>query len=148
MSQFNTITHHETPQMRHVSRRGIEIAVAIVALGAALVFVISQNEPTVDQAGAPVVAATGLAAEDFMRLNTIDLEYLSPAISDLPGTASAVTVDPFEYANVGSYDWLNRMHEARHAVDPNFMKMNVDSYDWLNETTAITESTQQPGGPR
>jgi len=177
MSHFSTITHHETPQLRHVSRRGIEIAVAIVALGAALVFVISQNEPTTDQAEAPVAAATGLATEDFLRLNTIDLEYLSPATSDLPGTAPAVTADPFEYANVESYDWLNSVHEARYAVDPDFMKMNVDSYDWLNGTSeatyvvdphfitmnvesfdwlsetmlkagANTEWTQQPSGPR
>lgn len=152
MSQFSTISHHETPQLSHFLRRGIEIAVAIVALGAALVFVISQNEPAADQAQAPVTAATGMAAEDFLRINTIDLEYLSQAISDLPGTASPVTVDPFEYANVGSYDWLNRMHEERHAVDPDFMYMNVESYEWLNEIAAkagpITEPIQQPGGPR
>jgi hypothetical protein len=152
MSHFSTITHHETPQLRHVSRGGIEIAVAIVALGAALVFVISQNEPTADQAQAPAAAATGLAAEDFLRLNTIDLEYLSPAISDLPGTASAATVDPFEYANIGSYEGLNRVHEARYAVDPDFMKINVEFHDWLGESTLkngpITEPILQPGGPR
>lgn len=153
MSQFSTITHHETPQLRHVSRRGIEIAVAIVALGATLVFVISQNEPTADQAQAPVAAATGLAAEDFLRINTIDLENLSQAISDQPGTASAITVDPFEYANVGSYDWLISVAEERHAVDPDFMKVNVGSYDWLNRVHEerygpITEPIQQPGGPR
>ena len=149
----SSITAHETPQMRHVSRKWIEIAVAVVALGAAFVFVISQSDTAADQTDAPVAAATGLATEDFLRLNTTDLEYLSPAISDVPGTASAVAAEShFMTMNVGSYDGLNSVHEARYAVDPHFKTINEEFHDWPGESTLqvgqITEPLQQPGGPR
>lgn len=60
-------------------------------------------------------------------------------VATLPSTLVAGKVDPFEYANVGSYDGLSRIWEENHTVAPGFVDINV---------TPTSEWTQQPSGPR
>ena len=142
MSLFSTIAHHETPQMRHVSRRGIEIAIVIAAVMAGIMFLVSENWPTSEEAIVEPTAETGLAYSDFVRLNTTDLEYPAATGGALAGTTAAAAVDPFTVANVESYAWLNNVYEERYGAG--FAEMNIGSYDWLNEIRAMNSSVN-PG---
>ena len=131
MSLFSTIAHDEATQLRGISPRGIGMAVVTLAVGAVIGFVVSENRTTTDQASQPATATAGLAHGDFLRLNTTDLEFPTPMVPALPNTALAVKVDPFEYANVGSFDGLIGVYEESHRVDAAFEDTNVASYENL-----------------
>ena len=130
MSLFSTIAHEGIPSSRRITVRGIGMAVVTLALGAAIGLVVSENRTTTDQVSQPAAAA-GLAHGEFLRLNTTDLEYLTPMVPALSSTAVAGKVDPFQYANVGSFDGLIGVYEERHLVDAAFADMNVASYENL-----------------
>ena len=119
MSLFSTIAHDEAPTSKRITVRGIGMAVVTLVLGAAIGFVVSENRTTNDQVSQPAAAA-GLAHGEFLRLNTTDLEYLTPMVSALPSTAVAGRVDSFQYANIGSFDGLTGVYETRHLVDAAF----------------------------
>ncbi len=130
MSLFSTIAHEGIPSSRGITVRGIGMAVVTLALGAVIGFAVSENRTINDQVSQPAAAAS-LAHGDFLRLNTTDLEYLTPMVPALPNTALAVKVDPFEYVNVGSFDGLIGVYETSHLVDAAFADMNVASYETL-----------------
>ena len=129
MSQFSTIAHDEAPTSKRITVGGIGMAVVTLVLGAAIGFVVSENRTTNDQVSQPAAAA-GLAHGEFLRLNTTDLEYLAPMVPALP-SISVGKVDPFQYANIGSFDGLTGVYETRHLVDAAFTDMNVASYENL-----------------
>ena len=131
MSLFSTIAHEGIPSSRRITVRGIGMAVVTLVLGAVIGFVVSENRTTTDQVSQPATATAGLAHGEFLRLNTTDLEYLTPMVPALPSTPVAGKVDPFQYVNVGSFDGLIGVYEERHLVDPAFADMNVSSYENL-----------------
>ena len=132
MSLFSTITHDEATQFTGIPAGRIGMAVVTLALGAAIGFVVSENWTTTDQLSQPATATAGLVDGDFLRLNTIDLEYLTPMVPALLDRALVVKVDPFEYANVGSFAGLIGVFEKGHRVGAAFEEMNIGSYENLN----------------
>jgi hypothetical protein len=128
MSQFNTVTHHEAPQLRGVSLRWIGGLVLALALGLGLGYLIS-NINTGEESAVAAISET-MAFEEFVRLNTADLDYLAPAAVSVPA------VDAFTHLNVNSYDGLIDGVLATKAVAPGFTEINVTSYEGLNEAVA------------
>lgn len=129
MSLFSTIAHHDTPRLRSVSPRGLGLAVVALVLGAALGFVVSDNRTNPIEGSMTATPMTAVAQShgDFLRLNTTDLGWMRPIVPAISTVASVARVDPFVYANVGSFADLIGIYEARYAVDSFFKEINKQS---------------------
>lgn len=113
MSLFSTITHPETSGLNRVSPRGVGAFALILAAGMALGYAISVIDLTAETDGAAVESLTHAeylrSHAEFLRLNTTDLEWMEPMIPDVAvAQTQPVEVDPFTWANVGSYTALNQ----------------------------------------
>lgn len=124
MSLFSTIAHHEESQTRARLPRSIGMLAVVLGLGIVLGYVIS-NIDTVDEPVATAERTTNALSEaDFYQLNT---EGFLPLAAS--GGAVPVPIDRFTYLNVGSYDGLIQMQEAK-AVDPGFWDLNTTSLEY------------------
>ena len=128
----STYTHHEAPSLRGVSPRLIGGLVLVLALGVGLGYLIS-NITTGDETVAPAISET-MNMEEFVRLNTADLDYLAPPAVSVPA------VDAFTHMNVNSYEGIIDGVLATKVVAPEFTKANVDSYAALNEAVAARKA--------
>lgn len=139
MSLFNTIAHHDTPRLGSVTPKGLGLVVVTLVLGAALGYVISENQPNITEASATATPAAVVAQShgDFLRLNTTDLAWMTPTVvAAVPATNPAVMVDSFDFANVGSYDALNQIWANNHSVDARFLEMNLQPASGYTEPTS------------
>ena len=119
MSLFSTITHPETSGLNRVSPRGVGAFALILAAGMALGYAISVIDLTAETDGA---AVESLSHAEFLRLNTTDLEWMEPMVPDVAvAQTQPVEVDPFTWANVGSYTALNQPWQ----VESSFTEMNT-----------------------
>jgi len=165
MSLFSAIAHDGVSPTRGLSRKTIGIVVAGLALGVALGFAIVNNPTAAESSAAVVAPSTGLAQDEFIRLNTTDLENLVSASSsavtesqaavtpfiqmnttDLDNlAAAAVAVDPFIDLNVNSYEGLipPAAAESQTVVDSNFLNWNIASLEY-----PTARYTEQSSGPR
>jgi len=131
----NTIAY-EGPRARGISVRGIGILVAGLVLGSVIGLAIATSSTTTD---APEAAVTGMALDDFIRLNTTSFNGLAPVAS--AAVVEPVSVDPgFLEINTTSFDGLGPV--AANVVDPRFLWMNVGSFNGLGPVTA---SVTDPG---
>jgi len=132
MSLFSTIAHPETPQLRGISLREIGMALVALALGATLGFFISENRTASDQTSQSAATTGDVSHEDFLRVNTTELAWMTPQITVAPVVAQTISAAHFEYANVGSYGGLVGTNGARHEVGAAFAEMNIGSYENLS----------------
>jgi hypothetical protein len=163
MSLLSTIAYDGTHETREIPFKGIGAVVAALVLGAAIGFVIADNPPAVD---APVAAATGMALDDFIRLNTTSYEGLSPTaaapqadaqsfiemnVTSFEGLAPVTaTVDPFFEMNIASYEGLAPVTAAvatPQTVTDSFLHMNIASYEGLAPVTAAVAAPQSVVDP-
>ena len=117
MSLFSTIAHDGATPARGFSPKRVGIAAVGIALGITVGFAIATNR-TADLPQQTTAAATGLAYEDFYRLNTTDLDGLVPAV------AAAVT-------------------ESQGMANPNFWYLNTTALEY-----PAAKHAEQPSGPR
>jgi hypothetical protein len=120
--------------------------VAGLALGVALGFIIVNNQTAEESSAAAVAPATGLAQDEFIRLNTTDLENLVPA-SSTAVTQSRAAVDRFIHINTTDLDGLVPAAPAavigsQSAVDSYFLHWNIASLEY--PTARYTEPTRGP----
>jgi hypothetical protein len=116
MSLTNTIAY-EGPRARGVSVKGMGILVAGLVLGAVIGLATATSSTTTDE---PEASVTGMALDDFIRLNTTSLNGLAPA-----GVVESVAVDPgFVEMNTTSFDGLVRVASPQ-TVNPSFLEMNI-----------------------
>ena len=119
----NTIAY-EGPRARGISVKGVAILVAGLVLGAVVGLAIATSSTTTD---APEAVVTGMALDDFIRLNTTAFNGLAPVGST--AVVESVAVDPgFLDINVGSFNGL--APAASVAVDPWFLEMNIGSLEY------------------
>jgi hypothetical protein len=133
MSLTSTIAYETTQQAKEFSFKGIGLMVAALIFGAVVGITIANN-PTATEA--PAVATTGLALDDFIRLNTTSYEGLVPV-----ATAAAVETqgvgDAFIDMNVASYEGLAPVTATEpQQVGQAFIDMNVASYEGIAPVVA------------
>ncbi|MEA1902390.1 MAG: hypothetical protein U9N56_02570 [Actinomycetota bacterium] len=135
MSLFSTIAHDGAAPTRGFSPKAIGMMVAALALGVALGFVIGNSRTAAESSATAVAPATGLALDDFVRLNTTDLGNWVPAASAAAIESQAV-IDPFIQMNTTDLDALVAAASAtvigsQAGVNPDFLSLNTTSYDGL-----------------
>ena len=135
MSLFSTIAHDGAAPARGFSLKGIGMIAAGLALGVAVGFVMGTNGTAAESSVTPAATITGLAYDDFVRLNTTDLDGLVPAAS-AKAIESPVVVDPFIQMNTTSFDGLvpaaaAAVIESQRVVDPNFLYWNTTALENL-----------------
>ena len=130
MSLFSTIAHDGAAPARGFSLKGIGMMAAGLALGVAVGFVIGNSGTAAESSATPVATVTGLAHDDFVRLNTTDLDGLVPAAS-AQAIESPAVVDPFIQMNTTSFDGLVAGIESQRVVDPNFLYWNTTALENL-----------------
>ena len=130
MSLFSTIAHDGAAPARGFSLKGIGMMAAGLALGVTVGFVIGTNGTAAEPSATPLATVTGLAYDDFVRLNTTDLDGLVPAAS-AKAIESPAVVDPFIEMNTTSFDGLVAVIESQKVVDPNFLYWNTTALDNL-----------------
>ena len=131
----NTIAY-EGPRARGISVRGVAILVAGLVLGAVVGLAIATSSSSTV---APEAVVTGMALDDFIRLNTTSFNGLAPVAS--AAVAPSVSVDPgFLEINTTAFNGLAPVVSA--AVDPRFLWINVGSFDGLTRMT--TPQTVDP----
>lgn len=119
----SALTYEGTPEATGVSFKGIGILVAGLVLGAAIGLVVANTSTTTD---APEVSVTGMALDNFIRLNTTSYNGLAPVAT--AAVVGSLSVDPgFLEINTTSFNGLAPVVVA--AVDPGFLEMNVGSYE-------------------
>ena len=125
MTLFSTIAWDKaTPSALGKSGVIIFIAVAL-AVGVGLGFLVSNADATPVAHEASEVS--GLAHEEFLRMNTEDFDHLS-LMRTLPPMASGVSAaDPFTVRNVDSYQSLEKAVTSRHAADSYFYEINTST---------------------
>ena len=129
MSLFSTIAHEGAAPARGFSLKGIGMVAAGLALGVAVGFAIVNSRTAAEPSDAAIATATGLAYDDFVRLNSTDLDNLAPATVSAATIQSQAVVDPFIQMNTTSFDGLVPA-AATAVVDP-FIQINTTSYDGL-----------------
>ena len=135
MSLFSTIAHEGAAPARGFSLKGIGMIAAGLALGVAVGFVIGNSGAAAESSATPVATVTGLAHDDFVRLNTTDLDALVPATS-AKAIESPAVVDPFIEMNTTSFGGLVAVIESQRVVDPNFLYWNTTALDNLVSVAA------------
>lgn len=145
MSLLSAIAYDGTHETREIPYKGIGAAVAALVLGAAIGFVIGDNPPAVD---VPVAAATGMALDDFIRLNTTSYEGLAPVTATVATPQTAT--NSFLNMNVTSYDGLvpSAVAETHKTVDPSFLYWNIEAFNNLSpvEPSAVLRSVTTADG--
>ncbi len=142
MSLFSTIAHEGAAPARGFSLKGIGMMAAGLALGVAVGFVIGTNGTAAESSVTPAATVTGLAHDDFVRLNTTDLDALVPAAS-AQAIESPAVVDPFIQMNTTSFDGLVAGIESQKVVDPNFLYWNTTALENLIPVAAA--NGEKPG---
>ena len=130
MSLFSTIAHEGAAPARGFSLKGIGMMAAGLALGVAVGFVIGNSGTAAEPSATPAATVTGMAHDDFVRINTTDLDALVPATST-QAIESQRVVDPFIEMNTTSFDGLVAVIESQKVVDPNFLYWNTTALDNL-----------------
>jgi len=141
MSLLNRIAHPRTAGTT-VSVRG---AIMVLVLGAGIALGSVMTGPgAVDDANPTGMVARRLAHEDFLRLNTTELEYLAPS-SAVEVIESEPRVDPFIYLNTTALDGLVPRQAAGgpNNVSEEFLEWNIDSLEYSSAT-----HPERPHGPR
>jgi hypothetical protein len=102
----------------------------VVAIG--VVYVVATTQQSEEASRPAGATATRMANEDFLRLNTTDLEYPSPAT-----VAAVVTprekVDPFIHMNTTALDGLvpaSATGESSGIVTEEFLEWNTSSLEY------------------
>jgi hypothetical protein len=90
MSLFSTIAHDGAAPARGFSLKRIGMMAAGLALGVGIGFVIINSRTVAEPSATAKAPATGLAYDDFVRLNTTDLDNLVPAASAAATGAQAL----------------------------------------------------------
>jgi hypothetical protein len=139
----SALTYEGTPEATGVSFKGIGILVAGLVLGAAIGLVVANTSTTTD---APEVSVTGMALDDFIRLNTTSYNGLAPVAT--VAVVESLQVHPgFFDMNVGSFDGLApvaaaavvpgyletpiiSVAPATAPADPGFLDMNIGSLEY------------------
>lgn len=144
MSLFNTIAHPGTATARRLSIVGVGIAAVGLMLGVVGGLLIPSTSPSTDMADAAQVSRTGLAHDEFLRLNTTDLDHLSPTVP--ARVVESQTVDPFLYWNITALDGLvppASDGDNADMVTEQFLEWNITSLEY-----PISSYTQPSNGPR
>ena len=135
MSLTNTVASEGMPEARWFSLKGIGILVAGLALGAAIGLAIANTSTTID---APEASVTGMAFDDFIRLNTTAYDGLAPVVSAVVVEPRAVDPGFFEM-NVGSFDGLAPAASAIATADPRFVEINTASLEYPVASAVVTD---------
>ena len=159
MSLLSTIAYDGTHETREIPINGFVSVIAALALGAAIGFAIADNPPAADT---PVAAASGMALDDFIRLNTTSYEGLAPVTAPQTVTdqfltmnissyetftPATATADPFLEMNIASYEGLAPVAAAQpQTVGQAFVDMNVTSYEGLAPAAVATTVVTQSAG--
>lgn len=139
MTQLSTVANDEARPSPSATL-GVIASIAIaLAVGVGLGLLVSNVDAT--SAAQETSQSPALTHEQFLRMNTEDLDHLVPtglAVATVPPTS-----DPFMVRNVDSYEWLSRAVQDRHAVGSRFYEINT----WDVESVASSDvSSTAPGG--
>ena len=145
MSLFSTIAHDGATPARGFSPKAIGMVAAGLALAVVVGFVATNSRTTAEPSDTPAATVTGLAHDDFVRLNTTDLDALVPAAS-AKAIESPAVVDPFIQMNTTSFDGLvpvaaAAVIESQMVVDPNFLYWNTTALENLVPVAAANGET-------
>ncbi len=146
MSLFSTIAHDGAAPARGFSLKGIGMMAAGLALGVAVGFVVGTNGTAAESSVTPAATITGLAYDDFVRLNTTDLDGLVGAAA-AKAIESPAVVDPFIRINTTDLDGLVGAAAANGETSSNvsgeFLYWNIASLEY-----PAARYSQQSSGPR
>lgn len=144
MSLFNTIAHPRAATARRISIVGVGIVAVGLMLGVVGGLLIPDSSLSTDRSDVGRVSPAGLAHDEFLRLNTTDLEHLSPTVP--ARVVEAQAVDPFLYWNVTALDGLvSAAPDGDNAgmVTEQFLEWNITSLEY-----PATSYTEPSNGPR
>ncbi|MEE8407365.1 MAG: hypothetical protein V3S32_09480 [Acidimicrobiia bacterium] len=171
MSLLSTIAHEGAVPARGFSPKGIGMMAAGLALGVAVGFGIVNNQSATESSASSAASPTGLAQDEFIRLNTTAYDGMVPAapvvvtevqaavnpfieinttaLDALVPAASAAVVDPFIHINTTSYDGLvptvsTAVIGSQSVVDSNFLYWNTDALNGLVPTASVDGQTSSP----
>lgn len=145
MSLFSSIAHLGTTKARGIPLKNLAAFALALALGAAIgAAVVDGGESDASEVSA--AAATGLSHDEFIRLNTTDMDHLPPSAS-VNVVEPQPMVDPFIYWNTTALDNLVPAAPTGTAdsgnVSEEFLRWNVDSLQY-----PARKYIEQPNGPR
>jgi len=144
MSLFNTIAHPGAATARRFSIVSVGIAAVGLMLGVVGGLLIPDSSPSTDRSDVARVSSAGLAHDEFLRLNTTDLDHLSPTVP--ARIAESQAVDPFLYWNITALDGLvppASDGDNADMVTEQFLEWNITSLEY-----PISTYTEPSNGPR
>lgn len=144
MSLFSTIAHPDAAQARGSSVRGVGLIAVGLVLGVAIGMVAAVSLEATNRPETVTATRGGPAHDEFIRLNTTDLEYLSPAVSGEVVEAHPA-VDSFLYWNITAFEGL-----APASGEPDFGNVSDEFLEWniYSLEYPAVQRTEQPNGPR
>lgn len=139
MTQFSTVALKKIRAPRRATP-GVFASVAVaLVVGMGLGFLVSNID--VEPPGQATTQASLLTHEQFLRVNTEDMDHLAPiGLSAVNAVASS---DPFLVWNVDSYSWLEDALSNRHTVAPHFWDINTSA---LQRIGLSSSASAAPGG--
>jgi hypothetical protein len=144
MSLFSSIAHPGTAKTRGFPLRGMAVIAMALVVGAAVGAAVDGGGAS-DTSEASVVVSTRLPHDEFIRLNTTDMDHLSPAAT-ASAVESAPSVDPFLYWNTIALDNLvpsAKADPAESQLSDEFLRWNIDSLEY-----AEAKYSEPVSGPR
>lgn len=152
MTQLSTIAY-ERPAPSALTTPMVIVAIAVaLAVGLGLGLLASNIDVTMALGPREVSASTH---EEFLRMNTEDLDHLAPMGLVPSVTLATSATDPFMVSNVESYEWIDEAIAARQAVGAHFYEINTaaigtsvsDSADSAASVTDIIGNSEPAGHP-
>lgn len=143
MSLFSTIAHPGATRTKTFSVAGAaKVAVGLI-LGLAIGMVVSMDRSAVEGHEGATAVQSALGYHEFIRLNTTDLEYPSPAVA-APEVRPQAVVDPFLYWNTTALDGIAppaHDGDSPDGVTEHFLEWNTTS---LQYPSSYTEPSSGP----
>lgn len=139
MTQFSTATYDEARPSSQANNGVIASIAVALAVGMGLGLFFSNIGVTSEARGAS--QASAMTHEQFLRINTEDMDHLAPLVS--PGVTVTPAADPFIVMNVDSYRWLSGAIVDRHMVGSHFHEINTWGFE---KATSEGVTSTGPGG--
>lgn len=128
MSLLTTIAHPGAAGAKRISVSRVATVIMTLAVGVAIGLAIDETISG-NEAESPAASGGVSGHEEFLQLNTTDLEFARPAVVATV-EARPAAVDPFTYWNTTALD--NLVHDVgapRNAMSQEFMNWNVSALE-------------------
>ena len=141
MTQSSTIVYKRPTLSAFATPLVIASIAVAMAVGIGLGFLASNVDAT--SAAQEIRNVSASTHEQFLRMNTEDLDYLAPIGLVPPVMVVTSAADPFMVRNVDSYQWINEAMASRQKVGSYFYEMNTSAMaSSVSNTTSPAPSGQ------